>query len=68
MGRISFYFQSKSTREKGREALTNRKNPPGNLFRTDMVACAAGKDINNFVLLTTPRKTKDPSKKRPLLP
>ena len=34
----------------------------------EKVSCAPEKDINDFVLLATPRKTKDPRKKRPLLP
>ena len=33
-----------------------------------LVSCAPKKDISDFVLLATPRKTKDPRKKRPLLP
>ena len=32
------------------------------------VSCAPEKDINDYVLLATPRKTKDPSKKCPLPP
>ena len=61
------YSHSKAAREKTQN-LINLKNLPGYLFRADTVSCAPEKDINDFVLLATPRKTKDPRKKRPLLP